>query len=114
MRHRKIISRIKRHLTNTNEYTENDLAEIVRILDHCHSTQHHDVKTSDINTKEKIKIFLAKALAELEVKEKDGTIIFYEKQPSWWQRNYPWVIGLISVIVAGLGAYVNWIKVVRQ
>ena len=111
MKHR-FRRRIEHHLKNEGRFTSTEINEISTILKNFVSTQDQSVNNTSI-TSVKIKEYLAKALAELEVKEKNGTIVFYEKQSSWWQRNYPWVIGIISVIVAGLGAYVNWLKAVK-
>ena len=111
--HKKTISRIK-HLAGVDTYNDSQLAEIASILDHCNSTKDHDLHREDTDVaSEKAKTYLAKALAELEVKEKDGKIIFYEAKTTWWQRNYPWVIGVSSVIVAAIGAYFNYIKAIK-
>ena len=108
MRPHRFRKKIEQHLSNQGNFAPHEITEISGILKQFPSTENH----SDL-TSEKAKLYLAKALAELEVHEKDGKILFYENKKSWWARNYPWVLSLIGVIIAGVGAYINYLKVVK-
>lgn len=111
--HKKTIARIQ-HFANVDTYNDGELAEIASILDHCDSTKNHDLHQEDVGVaSEKAKIYLAKALAELEVKEQDGKIVFYENKKSWWQQNYPWVIGILGFLAAAASAYFNYLKALK-
>ena len=105
--------RIERHLLKHGNFAPHEFAEISEILKEFPSIKDHALEKELTNeiASEKAKLYLAKALAELEVKEKDGKIIFYEAKKSWWSANYPWVLGVLSVVAAIIGAYINYLKI---
>ena len=113
MRPHKYRKKIEKHLSNLGTFQPQEITEISEILSQFPSVKHHELEKELTNeiASEKAKLYLAKALAELEVKEKDGKIIFYESKKSWWSANYPWVLGVLSVIAAIIGAYINYLKI---
>ena len=110
MRPHRYKKKIEQHLSNQGNFKPHQLQDISNILKNFPGS--HDLeKETDVDVaSEKAKLYLAKALSELQVEEKDGKIIFYESKNNWWANNYPWILGILGTIAAIAGAYFNYIK----